>query len=313
MTLVAGDRLSHRYLIEAELGGGGMGCVYRARDVRTGHRVAIKVLCKFAVDGARQRFEREIELMARLDSPGVVRLHDHGDSEHGRFVVMDYVRGADLRDELFMGALPIDVACEIGAQLGMSLHELHHAGIVHRDIKPENVILDADAEGVQTRLIDLGIGIEPDRASLPRITADGRGVGTPHYASPEQLLGRILGPWVDVYALGVVMYEMLTGVLPFDGANIGETVRAVMTGEAMPIQRIRPKVPTEVASLVHQMLSRDVMARPRSALAVATALRESSHGAHATWARSRPPSRDAGSAIPTISQHATTGSLQTSA
>jgi serine/threonine-protein kinase len=210
--------LSERYRFEEELGRGSMGTVYRARDLRLGRQVAIKVLHPMLTNelGAA-RFQSEIRIAASLHHPSIVVVHDCGEANGYLFCVMEYLEGETLRARMQRdGQLAIDDGLSIASQIADGLQHAHARDIVHRDVKPENIIL---AEG-RACLVDFGIARVINDAGAVRLTASGVAVGTPQYLSPEQASAdRHVGIHADQYALACVLYEMLVGEPPFTGPN----------------------------------------------------------------------------------------------
>ena len=210
--------LSTRYRLEQEIGAGGMATVYLAEDIRHDRRVALKVLRPelAAVIGA-ERFLAEIKLTANLQHPHILPLFDSGEADSFLFYVMPFVEGESLRDRLNREKqLPVDEAIRLAAEVASALDYAHRHGVVHRDIKPENILLH-DGRAL---VADFGIALAASKASGARMTETGMSLGTPHYMSPEQAMGeREITARSDVYALGAVLYEMLTGDPPFTGSH----------------------------------------------------------------------------------------------
>ncbi len=247
--------LSDRYRIERELGQGGMATVYLAQDIRHGRQVALKVLRPelAAVIGA-ERFLQEIKTTANLQHPHILPLHDSGKVDGTVFYVMPYVQGESLRDLLNREKqLPIDAAIRIAREVASALDYAHRHGVIHRDIKPENILLH---DG-QALVADFGIALAATSASGGRMTETGMSLGTPTYMSPEQAMGeRTLDARTDVYALGCVLYEMLTGEPPFTGPTAQSIVAKVMTDEPRPPTQLRKTVPSHVGAVALIALSK---------------------------------------------------------
>ncbi|MBW8839985.1 MAG: serine/threonine protein kinase, partial [Gemmatimonadetes bacterium] len=226
--------LSDRYRIEREIGAGGMATVYLAQDIRHARRVALKVLRPelAAVIGA-ERFLAEIQLTANLQHPHILPLFDSGEADGSLFYVMPYVEGETLRDRLTREKqLPVPDAIRIAEEVAGALDYAHRHGVVHRDIKPENILLHDGSALVA----DFGIALAASKASGARMTETGMSLGTPHYMSPEQAMGeREITARSDVYALGAVLYEMLTGEPPFTGATAQAVVARVVTESPRPL------------------------------------------------------------------------------
>jgi dipeptidyl aminopeptidase/acylaminoacyl peptidase len=242
--------LAGRYAIERELGAGGMATVYLADDLRHARKVAIKVLRPelAAVIGA-ERFLSEIRTTANLQHPHILPLHDSGDADGHLFYVMPYVAGESLRDRLMRERqLPVHDAIRIAAEIGSALDYAHRHGVIHRDIKPENILLH-DGRAL---VADFGIALAASRAgSGTRMTETGMSLGTPHYMSPEQAMGeRDISARSDVYALGAITYEMLTGEPPFTGPTAQAIVARVVTEQPRSLVSQRHTIPPHVEAAV---------------------------------------------------------------
>jgi eukaryotic-like serine/threonine-protein kinase len=212
--MVIGTRLADRYAIEERVATGGMGTVFVATDERLGRRVAVKVLKEEFADDPRfvERFRREARAAGALSHPNVAGVYDFGEDSDRHFMVMEMAPGRDLAQVLREeGQLSPDRVVRIGTQIAEALGHAHSAGLVHRDIKPANVII---GEKDKVKVTDFGIARAAGDATL---TATGSVLGTAHYISPEQAAGDKIGPATDIYSLGIVLYEMLTGTLPFTG------------------------------------------------------------------------------------------------
>ncbi|MBX3472736.1 MAG: serine/threonine protein kinase, partial [Planctomycetes bacterium] len=206
-----------RYELLAELGRGGMGIVYRARDTKGGAVVALKVMIEADDDEVRlQRFEREAELAGLLQHPGLVKIHDAGRVDGMPYFTMDLVEGDSLDAVLEQGSVPRDDVLKALAQVARAVDHAHSRGVVHRDLKPGNILLDRKTG--QARVTDFGLA--RDLARVTRLTQVGQAVGTPYYMAPEQVRGeRDVDGRCDVYAIGVMLYEALTGDVPFDAES----------------------------------------------------------------------------------------------
>ena len=255
--------------MERELGRGGMATVYLARDLRHDRHVAVKVLqSQVAHDGA-ERFVREIHIAARLTHPHVLGVYDSGEADGRLYYVMPYVDGETLRARLVRDrALPINDVVRLLGELADALAYAHDHGVVHRDLKPENVLLS----GGHAVVADFGIAkalaaaTKGDEGKLPTLTGTGIALGTPAYMAPEQAVGDPgMNHRVDLYALGVIAYEMLTGSHPFEGRTPQALAVAHLTETPAPVAHGRPGVPTLLGDLVAHLLAKDPSARPQSA------------------------------------------------
>jgi serine/threonine-protein kinase len=247
--------LADRYRIQRELGAGGMATVFLAEDIKHHRQVAVKVLRPelAAVIGA-ERFLKEIETTASLQHPHILPLFDSGTIDGTVFYVMPYVEGESLRERITREKqLPVADAVRITREVAAALDYAHRKGIVHRDIKPENILLH---DG-QALVADFGIALAASRTGGTRMTETGMSLGTPHYMSPEQAMGeRALDARSDVYALGCVLYEMLTGEPPFTGPTAQAIVARVMTDQPRPISQSRPTIPAHVEAAVATALQK---------------------------------------------------------
>lgn len=256
--------IADRYVIERELGRGGMATVYLADDRKHRRKVAIKVL-RTQLDG--DRFLREIEILAGLQHPHIVPLLDSGTADATPFYVMPFVDGESLRSRLSRGPLSLPEAIDFSRHIARALDYAHRRGLLHRDIKPENVLL---YEG-HALVLDFGIARAISQARDDRLTATGHVVGTPVYMSPEQFSGDTdIDARSDIFALGCVMFEMLAGRPPF-GATSGQLF-ARLTAPAPSLRAIGVSVPHDVQAIIDRALARDPDSRFQSAGALAEAL-----------------------------------------
>jgi eukaryotic-like serine/threonine-protein kinase len=263
--------LSDRYVIERELGRGGMAIVYLAYDSRHRRKVAIKVLNpEVAATVTRERFLREIEIAARLAHPNILPLHDSGAWDTGLYYVMPYVDAESLRDRLKRKKqLSIDEAVEITSQIASALDYAHRQNVIHRDIKPENILLHEGGAMVA----DFGIAFAALPASEERLTDVGFALGTPEYTSPEQAAGRgELDGRSDIYSLACVLYEMLAGDPPFTGANAQAILARQVVDHAPPIATVRPTISKTIARALAKALNKVPADRFGTATAFARAL-----------------------------------------
>jgi TolB-like protein len=277
VTDMLGKAFSDRYVIERELGRGGMATVFLARDLRHARPVAVKIMSRDLVSPTgTERFLNEIQFAARLTHPHVLGVHDSGDVDGLPFYVMPYVDGETLRTRLARdGALPLADATRLFRELADALAYAHGRGVVHRDLKPENVLLS----GGHAVVADFGIAkavaaaTQQDSVEVSHLTGTGMSVGTPAYMAPEQAVGdRNTDHRADLYALGVIAYEMLAGAHPFGARTAQGFVAAHLTEAPAPLRARRPAVPPALGELVAQLLAKDPAARPHDAYAVLQAL-----------------------------------------
>jgi len=257
-------RTVRQYRIEEKLGAGGMGVVYRAHDTRLDRTVALKFLPRHVVadEDAAERFVVEARAAAALDHPNVCTVHEISRDEDDRpFIAMAYCDGETLKQRLARGALPLEEAADYAAQIAAGLAAAHAHGIIHRDIKPGNVIVTSD--GV-LKILDFGLAKLADVA----LTGTGVTLGTAAYMSPEQTRGDELDARTDLWSLGVVLYEMLTGDRPFRGDRQVAVINAIRYEEPEPPSTLRDEVPAEVEALVLGLLSKDPDDRYGSAQAI---------------------------------------------
>ena len=273
--------LAGRYVIERELGSGGMATVYLAHDVKHHREVALKVLRpELAAALGPDRFLREVEIAARLNHPHILALYDSGETNGFLFYVMPYVAGESLRHRLEREKqLPIEEALAITRHVAAALGHAHAQHVIHRDVKPENILL---YEG-EAMVADFGIALAVSAAAGERLTQTGLAVGTPAYMSPEQAVSeRALDARSDVYSLGCVLYEMLAGEPPYTGATAQVLIAKRLVDPVPAVRRLRAAVPVGVEQALTKALAKVPADRWASALAFAEAL--------ATPAGPRPPS-----------------------
>ncbi|WP_371103088.1 serine/threonine-protein kinase, partial [Streptomyces sp. PU_AKi4] len=244
-----------------------MGQVWTAYDKRLDRRVAVKLLRPDKVAGQeadelRRRFVRECRVTAQVDHPGLVTVHDAGSEGEELFLVMQYVDGADLGDHLAEhDPYPWQWTVAVAAQLCAVLSAVHAVPIVHRDLKPRNVMVKQD--GTVT-VLDLGVASVMD-SDTTRLTHTGSPIGSPAYMAPEQAMGGAVGPYTDLYALGVLMHELLSGDVPFAGSTALGVLHRHLYEPPVPVRRIRPEVPEALETLVLRLLAKDPQHRPDSA------------------------------------------------
>jgi serine/threonine protein kinase/Tol biopolymer transport system component len=263
--------LAQTYRLEKEIGKGGMATVYLGEDLRHQRRVAVKVLRPdlSAIVGA-ERFLNEIRVTANLQHPHILPLYDSGSADGLLFYVMPFVQGESLRDRLNREKqLPIDEAVRLAKEVASALDYAHRQGVIHRDIKPENILLQ-DGTALVT---DFGIALAVSQAGGKRMTETGLSLGTPYYMSPEQATGdRQIDARSDIYALGAVLYEMLSGDPPHTGSTAQAIIAAVVTEEPRDIATRRPRLAPHIAEAVHRALEKLPADRFASAAEFAKAL-----------------------------------------
>ena len=273
--------LASRYVIERQLGAGGMATVFLARDLRHSRHVAIKVLRgDVAQSIGPERFLREIQLAARLSHPHILALYDSGEAEGLLYYVMPSVEGVSLRDRLQTeGKLAIDEALRLTREVASALDYAHRHGVVHRDIKPDNILVH-DGHAV---VADFGIGKALTAADGAMFTQTGATVGTPAYMSPEQAAGDTVDGRSDIYSLGCVLYELLTGEPPFTGPNVQAVIAKRFVQTPADVRALREGVTRAVAAVVQRALARAPQDRFETGAAFTTALSEPerSHAADA--------------------------------
>jgi Tol biopolymer transport system component len=275
MALAPGTRIGP-YEVVSPIGAGGMGEVYRARDARLGRDVAIKVLpAAFADDTSRrERFEREARAVASLSHPNILAIFDTGLHEQQLFVVTELLEGQNLREVLAEGRLPLRKATEIGVQVARGLAAAHEKGIVHRDLKPENVFVQRDG---QAKILDFGLAAQTTAASgatetIAALTDPGMVIGTVGYMAPEQVRGQMVDARTDLFALGAVLYEMVSGRRAFTGETAADTMVAIVKEDPPEITGSRPDLSPALDRIVRHCLEKNPAERFQTARDVAFAL-----------------------------------------
>lgn len=254
------------YEIDCELGRGGMGVVYKAVQVNLGRTVALKmILAGHAQGEERSRFMREAEDVARFQHPNIVQIYEVGEAEGRPYFSLEYVEGGNLEDKLGRKPLAWRPAAELLAVLARAIHAAHARGIVHRDLKPANILLSSD----QTpKITDFGIA---KRLDADKQTQTGKILGTPCYMAPEQALGRSdqVGPATDIYALGAILYDALTGRPPFEADNTLDTLMQAVTREPIPPKVLQPGIPRDLEVICLKCLEKKPERRYASAMELA--------------------------------------------
>jgi serine/threonine-protein kinase len=261
MILEGGDESTKptlgRYEVEKELGRGAMGTVFLGKDPRINRTVAIKTMELAAefdehqLQSAKERFFREAETAGRLSHPNIVTIYDIGEEQDLAYIAMELLKGKDLSDVLREGQKPVSWCLNLVAQCAEALDYAHQQDVVHRDIKPENVMYD-EATG-EIKITDFGIA----RITASTKTKTGTIMGTPSYMSPEQLAGTHVDGRSDLFSLGVMMYEMISGQLPFEGDSMAALVFAITNGSYKDIRELR-EVPDCVAEIIDKALKKEL-------------------------------------------------------
>src|SRR5579872_3371813 len=280
MPLAPGTMLGP-YEIGAPLGAGGMGEVYRARDTRLDRTVAVKILPQeMSSDPARkQRFEREAKTISILNHPHICVLHDVGHQDGIDYLVMECVEGETLSKRLKKGSLPLEEVLRYGAQLADALDKAHRNGVIHRDLKPGNIMLTCNG----AKLLDFGLAkrsaallsemtLTAQISELP-VTQEGTIIGTFQYMSPEQVEGKELDARSDIFSLGAILYEMLSGRKAFAGKSQLSVASAILEREPAPISSVKPMPPPVLEHVVKKCLAKSVEERWQSACDLASELR----------------------------------------
>ena len=257
---LTGTRLAQYEIVE-RLGGGGMAVVYRAVQQPLGREVALKALSSelFQDDGFVKRFETEAKTLAKLDHPNILPIYDFEVIDGNAFLTMPLIRGGTLRDVLNHGPMDTLTAWRYLREIGDGLQHAHDAGIVHRDLKPTNVLIHADGRAM---LADFGLARGAGQPT--HLTTIGLAIGTPGYMAPEQVMGHDVDKRADIYALGVLTFEMLTGRLPYVGANRMEVAYATVNNPIPSAVKLNANLPDELDVLLQKVLAKDPAQRPQS-------------------------------------------------
>ncbi len=296
MTLAPSTRLGN-YEILGSLGAGGMGEVYRAKDLRLGREVALKVLpADMAGDAERlERFEREARTVAGLNHPNIVVLHSVEDDGGIRFLTMELVEGDGLDRHVAAGGLPVERVVELGIALADALTAAHEKGVVHRDLKPANVMVTRDG---RVKVLDFGLAklvttgsvVDASQAvTVAALSATGQVVGTVPYMAPEQVRGESVDHRTDLFALGVVLYELTAGRRPFEGATPMVITSAILCNTPPALTSLRADVPSDLDRIVARCLEKEPRERFQTALDVSNELRRMRPGRDAAVVRKAPP------------------------
>jgi eukaryotic-like serine/threonine-protein kinase len=273
-----GNTISHYQILE-ELGKGGMGVVYKARDTHLGRLVAIKILPPERVADAdrKRRFVQEAKSASTLNHPHIITIYDVESTDQVCFIAMEYVKGKTMRQLIPPNGMPPGEALKYAVQIADALAALHAKGIVHRDLKPTNVML---GEGAVVKVLDFGLvklterltGAEEGTPSTMEQTEEGVAVGTPAYMSPEQVEGKHVDARSDIFSFGILLYEMLTGQRPFQGGTKLAVASAILNKEPVPIASINSSTPSEIERTVARCLEKDPQRRFQDAADLKIAL-----------------------------------------
>jgi eukaryotic-like serine/threonine-protein kinase len=266
-----GDLIAERYELEELVGTGGMSSVFRARDTLLDRRVAIKILHQHYLDDPEyvERFRREARAVARLSHPNIVTVIDRGEDEGRQYIVFEHVDGENLKELVVRaGPLPVRRAVELALFVADGLAFAHEHGLVHRDVKPQNVLLSREGD---VKVTDFGIARSLDVEH--GVTQTGTVLGTGEYLAPEQASGKPVSPATDVYSLGVVLWELLVGGVPFSGQNFVVVALRHVNEPPPPLRQLRPDVPLRLAAAVERALAKDPARRFVSMAELASELR----------------------------------------
>lgn len=265
-----GRVLSNRYELLERVGGGGMAFVYRARDLRLNRIVAVKILSPHFTSDEDfvRKFRREAQAAASLSSPNIVGVFDVGQDGDIHYIVMEFLHGKTLKQVINeKGPLSVPEVLQIGKQVAEALQVAHKHGVVHRDIKPHNIMLTADG---RVKVTDFGIARAVTGSTL---TETGAMIGSVHYISPEQARGGIVGELSDIYSLGVMLYELLTGKVPFEGDSMFSIALKHLQEQPRSVRELNPSVPMAVERIVQKAMSKDQASRYQTAAELASDLR----------------------------------------
>src|SRR5438045_450006 len=257
----AGQTVAH-YQIVSLLGEGGMGTVYLAEDTKLRRRVSLKFLStSFTQDHERlRRFEQEARAASALNHPNILTIHEIGEIDGHPFIATEFIDGQTLREHTAKALIKLEEALDVAAQVASALAAAHQAGIIHRDIKPENIMIRHDGF---VKVLDFGLvkltekGATDSEASTLVNTDAGVVMGTARYMSPEQARGKKVDARTDIWSLGVVLYELVAGRLPFEGGTPSDVLSLILQREPAPLARYSPEVPTELERIIRKALHKD--------------------------------------------------------
>jgi len=283
----AGEKLAH-YKVIGPLAAGGMGAIYTAEDTRLGRRVALKVLKADAIanEDQLQRFQVEARAVAAMNHPGIVTIHGVESDRGIHFIAMELVEGRTLGEVIPPGGLPLRDFFRIAEQLTAAVAVAHQSGITHRDLKPDNIMVTPSGS---VKVLDFGLAklvdepappsrsdgsaFDTERIASPRLTEDGDVLGTVPYMSPEHVTKRDIGHHSDIFSLGIILHEMLTGVRPFQGATLGATLSSILHDDPEPVRRQRQDVPRSIELAIEFCLEKSPAVRMQHASALHEQLR----------------------------------------
>lgn len=276
-----GDRIGGRYEIERFVGAGAYGAIFAAIDVESMERVAVKALPPASHAGVNKtavgRFEREMQVIARLRHPNIITLYDFGQTPTGMtYMVIEFIDGMTLFDLVTTQKLTESEAISLCEQIAMALDEAHNKGVVHRDLKPQNVMVTRGPHGYTAKVLDFGMAkltSQGGEEALPQLTREGMAVGTPRYIAPEQARGKQVGAWSDIYALGLLFYEMFTGERAVKADTIESAIIAHVSPEPLALEEI-DRVPMRIRPILMKMIEKKVAKRYQTAADVIRDLRE---------------------------------------
>ncbi|MGB6337927.1 MAG: serine/threonine-protein kinase, partial [Thermoanaerobaculia bacterium] len=268
-----GTTLSH-YKILDKLGEGGMGTVYLAEDTSLHRKVALKMLpAEMAADQERlDRFQREARAVATLNHPGIVTIYSVEESDQGHFITMELVEGENLDDRLGKGGLNLEEFFKVAIPIADALTTAHNRGITHRDLKPANIMLTAEG---RVKILDFGLaklhatlGSEAEDPELPTqaLTREGMVMGTVPYMSPEQVQGLPVDHRTDIFSLGVIFYELMSGDRPFTGATSAQLVSSILRDDPPPVTKVKIDLPNHLGRIIGRCLEKEVDRRYQTAL-----------------------------------------------
>ena len=270
MDNLIGKKLDGRYLIESLIGVGGMANVYKGRDIRTNNAIAVKVLKEEFLDNEElvRRFKNESKAISILDHPNIVKVYDVSVTDQLQYIVMEYIDGITLKEYLKQrgGALTWKEVIHFATQVLSALEHAHSKGIVHRDVKPQNIMLQADGS---IKMMDFGIA-RFSRAQSQ--TVSDKAIGSVHYISPEQAKGDHTDARTDIYSVGVMLYEMLSGHLPFDGSGTVSIAIMQISEKPKPLAQVAPNVPEGLRQITEKAMEKDPADRYQSAAEMLAAI-----------------------------------------